>query len=46
MSRPWWPTGINKAIERIATGQTDAATAMKEAQQQAGADLAKAGVKL
>ncbi len=37
---------INKAIERIATGQADAATAMKEAQRQAIEDLAKAGVKL
>jgi multiple sugar transport system substrate-binding protein len=37
---------INKAIERIATGQADAGAAMKEAQQQSIEDLAKAGVKL
>ncbi len=38
--------GRRQAIERIATGQADAGTAMKEAQQQSIEDLAKAGVKL
>ncbi len=37
---------INKAIERIATGQDDAPAALKLAQQQAIEDLKKAGVKL
>lgn len=37
---------INKAIEQIASGQTDAKTAMDLAQQAALADIAKAGVKL
>jgi multiple sugar transport system substrate-binding protein len=37
---------INKAIERIATGQADARTAMEQAQQQSIEGLAKAGVKL
>ncbi len=35
---------INKAIERIATGQDDAPAALKLAQQQAIEDLKKAGV--
>ncbi len=37
---------INKAIEKIATKQAKGAEAMKEAQEQALADLQKAGVKL
>jgi len=37
---------INKAIEKIATKQARGAEAMKEAQEQALADLQKAGVKL
>jgi multiple sugar transport system substrate-binding protein len=37
---------INKAIEKIATKQLSAAAAMKEAQEQAIADLQKAGVKV
>jgi multiple sugar transport system substrate-binding protein len=37
---------INKAIERIATGQEDGAAAMAQAQQEAIADLKKAGVPL
>lgn len=46
---PVWPqTGekINKAIERIASGQADAATSMKAAQAEAVEDIKKAGVKL
>ena len=37
---------INKAIERIATGQQDGAAAMAQAQEEAVADLKKAGVPL
>jgi multiple sugar transport system substrate-binding protein len=37
---------INKAVERIATKQQDAAAAMKQAQVEAIEDLKKAGVKL
>jgi multiple sugar transport system substrate-binding protein len=37
---------INKAIERIATGQQDGAAAMAQAQEEAIADLKKAGVEL
>ena len=37
---------INKAIEKIATKQASAATAMKEAQIEAIADLQKAGIKI
>jgi multiple sugar transport system substrate-binding protein len=37
---------INKAIERIATGQQDGATAMAQAQEEAIADLKKAGIQL
>jgi multiple sugar transport system substrate-binding protein len=37
---------INKAIERIATGQQDGAAAMAQAQEEAIADLKKAGVQL
>jgi multiple sugar transport system substrate-binding protein len=37
---------INKAIERIATGQANGKEAMKQAQEEALADLQKAGVKL
>ena len=39
-------TSINKAISSIASGQQGAEAAMKEAQQQAIADLKKAGVKI
>jgi multiple sugar transport system substrate-binding protein len=37
---------INKAIERIATGQANGKDAMKQAQEEALADLQKSGVKL
>ena len=37
---------INKAIEKIATKQAKGPEAMKEAQEQAIADLQKSGVKL
>jgi multiple sugar transport system substrate-binding protein len=37
---------INKAIERIATGQQDGPAAMAQAQEEAIADLKKAGVQL
>jgi multiple sugar transport system substrate-binding protein len=37
---------INKAIERIATGQQDGAAAMAQAQEESIADLKKAGVQL
>ena len=37
---------INKAIEKIASNQMTAAAAMKEAQEQAIADLVKAGIKV
>ena len=37
---------INKAIEKIASNQMTAAAAMKEAQEQAIADLLKAGIKV
>jgi multiple sugar transport system substrate-binding protein len=37
---------INKAIERIATGQQDGAAAMAQAQEEAIADLKKAGIQL
>jgi multiple sugar transport system substrate-binding protein len=37
---------INKAIERIATGQDDGPGAMAQAQEEAVADLKKAGVPL
>jgi len=37
---------INKAIERIATGQQGGRDAMAQAQQEAIADLRKAGVQL
>ena len=37
---------INKAIERIATGQQDGAAAMAQAQEEAIVDLKKAGVQL
>ena len=37
---------INKAIERIATKQSSAADAMKQAQAEAIIDLKKAGIKL
>lgn len=46
---PVWPQAgekINKAIERIASGQADAATSMKSAQAEAIEDIKKAGVKL
>jgi multiple sugar transport system substrate-binding protein len=46
---PVWPQAgekINKAIERIASGQADAATAMKSAQAESIEDIKKAGVKL
>ncbi len=39
-------TAINKAIEAIATKQTTAEAAMKQAQQEAVADIKKAGVKI
>ncbi len=37
---------INKAIERVATGQQDGAAAMAQAQEEAVADLKKAGIQL
>ncbi len=37
---------INKAIERVATGQQDGASAMAQAQEEAIADLKKAGIQL
>ena len=37
---------INKAIERIATGQQNGAEAMRQAQQEAVQDLKKAGVQV
>jgi multiple sugar transport system substrate-binding protein len=37
---------LNKAIERVATGQATGATAMAEAQAEAVADLKKSGVKI
>jgi multiple sugar transport system substrate-binding protein len=37
---------INKAIERVATGQQDGAAAMAQAQEEAVADLQKSGVEI
>jgi len=37
---------INKAIEKVATGQADGATAMAQAQEEAVADLKKSGVQI
>ena len=37
---------INKAIERIASGQQKGAAAMKQAQEEALIDLKKAGINL